>query len=79
MTSASSSIEPGPGPDVPGTHPARWGRVLDDGRVQCLLCPRECRMRAGQRGFCFVRGNNGGPGWSADCSFRCLDHAARVG
>lgn len=76
MTSASSSIEPGPGPDVPGTHPARWGRVLDDGRVQCLLCPRECRMRAGQRGFCFVRGNNGGrlvlDTWGRSSGF-CLD------
>ena len=76
MTSASSSIESGPGPDVPGTHPARWGRVLDDGRVQCLLCPRECRMRAGQRGFCFVRGNNGGrlvlDTWGRSSGF-CLD------
>ena len=40
--------------------PARWGRALDDGREQCLLCPRECRKRDGQRGFCFVRANHGG-------------------
>ena len=56
MRSASSSDHA----ETLGTHPARWGRVLDDGRVQCLLCPRECRMRDGQRGFCFVRANNGG-------------------
>jgi len=31
-----------------------WTRA-DDGRVLCLLCPRACRMRAGQRGLCFVR------------------------
>ena len=32
-----------------------WHR-LDDGRVQCDVCPRACRMREGQRGLCFVRG-----------------------
>src|SRR5690242_7047228 len=26
-----------------------------DGRIQCDLCPRHCRMHEGQRGFCFVR------------------------
>ena len=30
--------------------------MLDDGRVQCDICPRQCRLREGQRGFCFVRG-----------------------
>jgi pyruvate formate lyase activating enzyme len=29
---------------------------LDDGRVQCDLCPRYCKLRDGQRGLCFVRG-----------------------
>lgn len=41
-------------------HIARWGETLPDGRVRCLLCPRECTMRDGQRGFCFVRMNRGG-------------------
>lgn len=31
-----------------------WHR-LDDGRVQCDLCPRACRLKPGQRGLCFVR------------------------
>jgi pyruvate formate lyase activating enzyme len=31
-----------------------WHR-LDDGRVQCDVCPRACRLRPGQRGLCFVR------------------------
>ncbi len=38
-------------------YPARYWQHTDDGRVQCDLCPRECRMRPGQRGFCFVRAN----------------------
>ena len=41
-------------------HPGRWWQALDDGRVQCNLCPRQCRMHDGQRGFCFVRMNQGG-------------------
>jgi pyruvate formate lyase activating enzyme len=35
--------------------PARWWHTLDDGRVQCDLCPRDCRLHEGQRGACFVR------------------------
>ncbi len=33
----------------------RWHHLLDDGRVQCDLCPRHCKLRDGQRAFCFVR------------------------
>lgn len=31
-----------------------------DGRIQCDVCPRSCRMHEGQRGLCFVRGVEGG-------------------
>nr|MBP8134246.1 AmmeMemoRadiSam system radical SAM enzyme [Zoogloea sp.] len=37
------------------THPARYWHALDDGRIQCDLCPRDCRLHEGQRGACFVR------------------------
>lgn len=37
------------------THPARYWHLLDDGRLQCDLCPRDCRLHEGQRGACFVR------------------------
>ncbi len=50
-------------PFVPGEanagHPARYWHRLDDGRLHCDLCPRECRLREGQRGFCFVRMREG--------------------
>jgi pyruvate formate lyase activating enzyme len=36
-------------------YAARWWHRLDDGRVQCDLCPRDCRLHEGQRGLCFVR------------------------
>ncbi len=36
-----------------------WHR-LADGRVQCDVCPRACKLREGQRGVCFVRARQGG-------------------
>jgi pyruvate formate lyase activating enzyme len=35
--------------------PAKWFHALPDGRIQCDLCPRECKLGDGQRGMCFVR------------------------
>ena len=32
---------------------------LEDGRIQCDLCPRECKLNDGQRGLCFVRQREG--------------------
>jgi pyruvate formate lyase activating enzyme len=44
----------------PGSsHPGRFWHTLDDGRIQCDLCPRFCRLQEGQRGFCFVRAREG--------------------
>jgi pyruvate formate lyase activating enzyme len=39
--------------DIP--YKARWWHMLDDGRMQCDLCPRDCKLHSGQRGACFVR------------------------
>ncbi len=39
------------------TVATRFWHRLDDGRVQCDLCPRYCKLKAGQRGACFVRAN----------------------
>ncbi len=44
-------------------HPAQWWHPLgneNDARIQCDLCPRDCQLREGQRGLCFVRQNLGG-------------------
>ena len=35
--------------------PARHWHTLPDGRIQCDVCPRFCRLHEGQRGLCFVR------------------------
>ena len=41
-------------------YPGRYWHMLDDGRMQCDLCPRDCRLHDGQRGACFVRQRIGG-------------------
>jgi len=40
--------------------PGRYWSALDDGRVVCEVCPRLCKLKEGQRGFCFVRQNSEG-------------------
>jgi len=35
--------------------PTEFWHKLDDGRIQCDVCPRACKLHEGQRGFCFVR------------------------
>jgi pyruvate formate lyase activating enzyme len=39
------------------TVSTKYWHALDDGRVQCDLCPRFCKLHADQRGLCFVRQN----------------------
>ena len=52
-------------PDVPlcpdGTRLGGWWHDdVEEGRIVCDLCPRECHLRPGDRGFCFVRENRAG-------------------
>lgn len=57
-------------------HVARWWHALPDGRVECDVCPRACKLRPGQRGFCFARQNLGGqmvlPTYGRSSGF-CID------
>ncbi len=46
------SIPPDLGENVVKT---RYWHRLDDGKIQCDVCPRRCRLQEGQRGLCFVR------------------------
>ena len=38
----------------------QYWHTLEDGRVQCDVCPRACKLHEGQRGLCFVRGAESG-------------------
>ncbi len=50
MNAAASS--PAPPESVVAT---RYWHELADGRIQCDLCPRACKLKEGKRGLCFVR------------------------
>jgi pyruvate formate lyase activating enzyme len=39
--------------------PGRYWERLADGRIQCDLCPRYCKLHDDQRGLCFVRARRG--------------------
>jgi pyruvate formate lyase activating enzyme len=40
--------------------PTQFWHALPDGRVQCDVCPRVCKIKEGRQGLCFVRANHGG-------------------
>src|SRR5262245_45826824 len=35
--------------------PTKYWHRLEDGRIQCDVCPRRCSLHEDQRGLCFVR------------------------
>ncbi len=39
----------------PMVVPTKYWHQLNDGRIQCDLCPRFCKLHEGQQGLCFVR------------------------
>jgi len=45
--------------DPAATVPTRYWHALADGRIQCDVCPRACKLREGQHGVCFVRAREG--------------------
>ncbi len=45
---------------LPTHHKGRFWRKVQGDRILCNLCPRNCTLSEGQRGFCFVRQNIGG-------------------
>jgi len=38
----------------------KYWHTLDDGRVQCDVCPRACKLHEGQQGLCYVRACHNG-------------------
>jgi pyruvate formate lyase activating enzyme len=38
------------------TFSTTYWHALDDGKIQCDVCPRACHLSEGQRGLCYVRG-----------------------
>ena len=44
---------------APGVARTAHFSALPDGRLQCDICPRECKLKDGQKGLCFVRERRG--------------------
>lgn len=42
-------------PVIEGSVVGQFWHALDDGRIQCDLCPRACKLHEGQQGLCLVR------------------------
>jgi pyruvate formate lyase activating enzyme len=59
-------------PDPP--REAEWCETQEDGSVQCLLCPRYCRIADGERGVCGVRENRDGTLYTLAHSNPCAVH-----
>jgi pyruvate formate lyase activating enzyme len=56
-TAPSAPTDLGPAGSIVAT---RYWHALDDGRVQCDLCPRLCKLHEGRRGLCYIRARSGG-------------------
>jgi pyruvate formate lyase activating enzyme len=68
-----SSLIPAAGSDLP-LHPARWYKKLEEGRIECGLCPRKCQVADRERGACGVRENHGGEYYTLVHSRPCTLH-----
>lgn len=61
--------------DMPFTVEARFYDKLENNKVRCRLCPRECVLRDGKRGYCGVRENRGGTFYTLVYGSVCAAHA----
>jgi len=62
------------GEDLPARE-ASWYKKLEEGRVECQLCPQACTVADAERGTCGVRENRGGTYVTLVHSLACSIHA----
>jgi len=61
VTGQVIKLPPQQSPTEDGSIPGGWWHDSETtGRIICDLCPRECNLGDGDRGFCFVRENRDG-------------------
>ena len=63
-----------PSADAQFTLEARFYQKLDNRRIRCKLCPRECVVGDKERGYCGVRENRGGTYFTLVHSRVCAAH-----
>ena len=59
--------------DLP-TREASWYRKLEEGRIECQLCPQGCKVADRERGTCGNRENRGGTYYTLVHSLACAVH-----
>ncbi len=67
----------GPSRNSAGDLPAReasWYKKLEEGRVECQLCPQACTVADMERGMCGVRENRGGTYYTLVHGRACAVH-----
>ncbi len=62
-----------PGAEFPAKE-AMYYKQLEDLRVECLLCPRNCKIADKERGYCGVRENRDGKYYTLVHSRACTMH-----
>ena len=69
-------LPPASQPAADGSVAGGWWHTAAEDRIVCDLCPRECSLKPGDRGFCFVRQNIDGDmrltTWGRSTGF-CID------
>jgi len=60
--------------DAQFTVEAKFYQKLDNKKIKCKLCPRECTVGDRERGYCGVRENRGGTYYSLVHSRVCAAH-----
>jgi pyruvate formate lyase activating enzyme len=83
---AASALRPAalgataPGDDTPAAgveivaREASWYKKLEEGRVECQLCPQGCKVADRERGMCGVRENRGGTYYTLVHGLACAIH-----
>ena len=61
------------GDELPARE-ASWYKKLEEGRVECELCPQACKVADMERGMCGVRENRGGTYYTLVHSLACSIH-----
>ena len=73
---AAASVDRGSsaaGDELPARE-ASWYKKLEEGRVECELCPQACQVADLERGMCGVRENRGGTYYTLVHSLACAVH-----
>jgi pyruvate formate lyase activating enzyme len=71
---AGSSASAYPTDDELPAREASWYKKLEEGRVECELCPQACTVADMERGMCGVRENRGGTYYTLVHSRACAVH-----